>query len=238
MAIRPRPSRLLEAHRRVIDRFAPDADLKFFESAAFPWTRPLERSWRTIRDDLDRALAVRGEVPGFASVSSRQRRIADERWRTLVFRFFGRRVDENCRRFPATAALLDRIPRLTTAMFSILEEGGHIPAHHGPYKGVLRYHLGLRVPAGARLRVGDEIRPWAEGEGFFFDDTFEHEAWNPGPGDRVVLFLDVLRPLPPVLDVFNRACFQIGKHAADVREAQRNATRFAVARDGVRGRAP
>ena len=57
-------------------------------------------------------------------------------------------------------------------------------------------------------------------------------AWLSG------LFLDVLRPLPPVLDVFNRAFFQIGKHAADVREAQRNAARFAVARDGVRGRAP
>ena len=31
-------------------------------------------------------------------------------------------------------------------MFSILAPGKRIPPHDGPYKGVLRYHLGLDGP--------------------------------------------------------------------------------------------
>jgi aspartyl/asparaginyl beta-hydroxylase (cupin superfamily) len=32
-----------------------------------------------------------------------------------------------------------------------------------------------------------------------FDDTYEHETWNAADTDRVVLFLDIVRPLrPPV----------------------------------------
>jgi aspartyl/asparaginyl beta-hydroxylase (cupin superfamily) len=220
---------LLDAHRALVDRFSSDAGTRFFDPADFPWVNELEANFRTIRRDLDAALASRDQIPGFASVSSRQRRIADERWKTLVFHFFGQRVAENCDRFPATSALLDRIPGMTTAMFSILAEGGHIPAHYGPFKGILRYHLGLRVPGGARLRVGDEVRPWAEGESLLFDDTFEHEAWNQGPGDRVVLFVDILRPLPGAIGAFNRAFFEIVRHSADVREVRTKASSFARA---------
>lgn len=222
-----KPNLLLDAHRALIERFAPDGHTHFFDRARFSWVDELEANWTAIRRDLDAALTLRDDIPGFAEVSSRQASIADERWKTLVFHFFGRRVAANCDRFPATARLLARIPGLTTAMFSILAEGAHIPAHHGPYKGILRYHLGLRVPAGARLRVGDETRPWREGEGFIFDDTYEHEAWNPGPGDRVVLFVDILRPLPLPLAMFNRACFAVVRHLPDVREVQTKATGFA-----------
>ena len=34
---------------------------------------------------------------------------------------------------------------MMTAFFSILAPGKHIPPHRGPYKGLLRYHLGLQV---------------------------------------------------------------------------------------------
>lgn len=42
--------------------------------------------------------------------------------------------------------------------------------------------------------MGDEIRPWREGECLVFDDTAEHEAWNRSDRMRTVLLLDVLRP--------------------------------------------
>jgi aspartyl/asparaginyl beta-hydroxylase (cupin superfamily) len=35
---------------------------------------------------------------------------------------------------------------MKTAFFSILAPGKHLPAHRGPYKGVMRYHLGLLIP--------------------------------------------------------------------------------------------
>ena len=42
-------------------------------------------------------------------------------------------------------------------MFSILAPGKHIPPHDGPYKGVLRYHLGLVVPDAPVERLGIRV---------------------------------------------------------------------------------
>jgi beta-hydroxylase len=95
---------------------------------------------------------------------------------------------------------------MTTAMFSILAPGKHIPPHDGPYKGVLRYHLGLLVPEPedqAGIRVGGEVAHWHEGSSLVFDDTFTHEAWNDTDGTRVVLFCDVIRELRQPMRTLN-----------------------------------
>ena len=42
--------------------------------------------------------------------------------------------------------------------------------------------------------MGSETRRWIEGEGWLFDDTIEHEAWNDSPEPRVLLLFDVWRP--------------------------------------------
>jgi aspartyl/asparaginyl beta-hydroxylase (cupin superfamily) len=109
---------------------------------------------------------------------------------------------------PRTAALMREIPGMKTAMFSILSPRKHILDHRGPYKGVLRYHLGLIVPRDAeacRIRVGDDIRHWDEGKSMIFDDTFDHEVWNDTDDTRVVLFVDFLRPMPEPDSRINRA---------------------------------
>jgi ornithine lipid ester-linked acyl 2-hydroxylase len=80
-----------------------------------------------------------------------------------------------------------------------LRPHAHIPEHHGAYKGVLRYHLGTIVTQPqekCRVKVGDQIAHWREDEGLSFDDTFPHEVWNDTDGLRVVLLIDVVRPLP------------------------------------------
>ena len=97
---------------------------------------------------------------------------------------------------------------MTTAMFSILSPRKHILDHRGPYKGVLRYHLGLIVPqrrAACRIRVGEDVRHWEQGKSMVFDDTYNHEVWNDTDETRVVLFVDVLRPLPFPESQINRA---------------------------------
>ncbi len=38
-----------------------------------------------------------------------------------------------------------------------------------------------------------------------FDDTFNHEVWNDTDETRVVLFVDVMRPLPSPESTINRA---------------------------------
>ena len=63
-------------------------------------------------------------------------------------------------------------------LFSILAAGTHIPPHHGMLNTRLIVHIPLIVPAGCRLRVGNEVREVRAGEPLIFDDTIEHEAWN------------------------------------------------------------
>ena len=42
--------------------------------------------------------------------------------------------------------------------------------------------------------MGAETEAWREGRAIVFDDSFEHEAWNPSEQLRVVLLFEVWRP--------------------------------------------
>lgn len=179
----------------------------FFETDLFPWVARLEASWRVIREELDEVLRYRDELPNFQDISPDQRRIThDDLWKTFFFRAYGLKARGNCRRCPKTTEILKEVPGLKTAFFSILGPHKHIPPHRGPYKGVIRYHLGLLVPEPAescRIRVADRMATWREGKSLIFDDTFEHEVWNDTDGVRVILFVDFVRPLRFPASVLN-----------------------------------
>ena len=49
---------------------------------------------------------------------------------------------------------------------------------------------------------------WQVGEAILFDDTFYHEVVNKADEDRVILVVDVLRPLPPLAHLVNRFIMQ------------------------------
>jgi beta-hydroxylase len=198
---------LLDRLDRLVARFSVLGDPPFFSTDDFLWTAGLEARWETIRKELDAVLAYRDALPSFQDISTDQATITDDdRWKTFFLYGFGFRSDANCERCPETTRLVEAVPGMCTAMFSILSPGKHIPAHNGPYKGVIRYHLALRVPearARCRIRVGDEITTWEEGRSLLFDDTYEHEVWNDTDEIRVVLFLDVVRPLRFPMNVVN-----------------------------------
>jgi len=182
---------------------------RFFEPENFPWVRALEAHWPDIRTELDAVLQRVDRVPNFQDIQQEQRIITDDdRWKVFTFHAYGQRFEHNCRRCPKTTALLESIPGMTTAFFSILLPHKHVPAHTGPWKGVLRYHLALKTPRDetlCRIRVGQETRSWTLGKSLLFDDTYEHEVWNDSDEIRVVLFVDVIRQLPLPLALVNRA---------------------------------
>ena len=110
---------------------------------------------------------------------------------------------------------------MKTAMFSILAPKKHIPEHRGMWKGMLRYHLGLIIPwppGSCRIRVGQDIRTWDEGKSLVFDDSHLHEAWNDSDQYRVVLFVDVVRPLIFPLSLINRSVIWITAHSKSITE--------------------
>ncbi len=185
----------------------------FFAPSAFPWIRRIEADWTSIRDELLVLLRDRVHIPSFHEISPEQLFITkDDKWKTFMLFAYGRKVPQNCARCPETTRLLETIPGMKTAFFSILGPGKHIPAHRGPYTGVLRYHLGLIVPRekeACRIRVDSQTAHWDEGRSLVFDDTYEHEVWNQTDEERVVLFVDFTRPLPYPISVLNEMVIQL-----------------------------
>ncbi|PTL76949.1 aspartyl/asparaginyl beta-hydroxylase domain-containing protein [Vitiosangium sp. GDMCC 1.1324] len=213
---------------RAIDQ-RPEARRTFFQPREFPFTAHLEREWRTIRQELDVVMRGVDIIPNFQDLQHEQRELTtDDKWKTFVFYGYGVKMEENCRRCPETTRLLESIPGMRTAMFSILRGRKHIPAHTGHYKGVLRYHLGLLVPEPdkCRIRVGQDISSWEEGRSLVFDDTHDHEVWKESDGDRVVLFVDFLRPLPPLLDGVNRLVVKMIGLSPYISQSEQNMQRW------------
>jgi beta-hydroxylase len=182
-------------------------DSIFFDTQHFPWAVDLESNWLVIRKELEQVLQYVDDLPNFQDISKRQNRIAnDNRWKTYFFYAFGFKATKNCENCPETTQLLEKIPGLKVAFFSILAPGKHIPKHRGKHKGLIRYHLGLIVPepkSACRIQIGNEVAYWEEGKSLIFDDTYPHEVWNDTDGYRVVLFLDIARPLRFPLSIVN-----------------------------------
>ena len=169
-----------------------------YDNAVFPWAREIEAEWRSIRAELERVLTRKEDLPGFHELASDVSVISQDRgWKSFMLCGYGFRSEANIALCPQTWRICRKIPGLITVMFSILEPGKHLPAHRGPYNGVLRLHLGLIVPEPREalgIRVENQVYRWQEGEAVIFDDAYEHEAWNNTPHTRVVLFVDFIKP--------------------------------------------
>jgi aspartyl/asparaginyl beta-hydroxylase (cupin superfamily) len=206
-------AQVLHGVERLVLRSSEIPTTPFLPVDTFDWIPGLEGEWRTIRAELDAVLSYRDELPNFQDISVDQASITnDDGWKTFFFFAYGFRSEANCARCPQTARLLGGIPGMTTAFFSILSPHKRIPAHRGPWRGVVRYHLALKVPEPADqagIRVDDQIRQWEEGGSLLFDDGYDHEAWNETDGVRVVLFADVIRPLRPPTDQVNRTLISV-----------------------------
>ncbi len=217
--------RILRVINRMIARASVLPEQPFYDPADFPWVRVLESNWKVMRRELDDVLAYHDALPNFQDISTDQAVLTtDDRWKTFFFYGYGFKSEANCLRCPETTRLIERVPGMETAMFSILSPGKHIPPHDGPYKGVLRYHLGLLVPEPEEqvgISVGGEIAHWHEGSSLVFDDTFEHTAWNDTDGTRVVLFLDVVRELRQPMKTFNRLVIKAIGYSPFIQDARR-----------------
>jgi beta-hydroxylase len=192
----------------VVERTSSVPTSPMLRAEDFPWARLLEDSWRDIRRELEGVLVYRRDLPKFHEINGDATTISHEDWKSFFFYGFGRRSEVNCRRCPRTAELIERVPGMMTAFFSIMEPGVRLPPHRGPWKGFIRYHLGLMVPEPAErcaIVVGGQEAHWREGQSLVFDDTYEHSAWNESTGTRVVLFLDVVRPCRFPGSLVNRA---------------------------------
>lgn len=219
--------------RGVFDKLIASSSLvpndPVLDTREFAWTALLRDNWETIRDEA-MAVALRGEAsPSLSTISPDHRSIAEvNKWRSFFIWGYGYRIDENADRCPKTSALVEAIPGLNSAFFSILAPGTHIPDHRGVTKGLITCHLGLLVPrdGDVRMRVHDRIVRWAEGETLVFDDTYQHEVWNDTDGTRVVLLVQFERPLRNPGKWFADFFLGFVRRSAFVQEARDNISQW------------
>jgi beta-hydroxylase len=178
------------------------------DNEEFPWVGEVEAAYPAIRAELDALLEHPERIPAFHQISPDQERISKgDNWKVFTFHAYGTRIEDNRALCPETSKLIDRVPGLQNAWFSILAPGYHIPPHHGPTRAVVRLHLGLIVPEDREscwIRVDDQICTWEEGKVIVFDDTYEHEVRNDTADRRVVLFVDFDRPMDRIGSLVNR----------------------------------
>jgi ornithine lipid ester-linked acyl 2-hydroxylase len=200
-----------------------------------PWLGLLEVAAPAIRDEF-LALEKAYRLPNFGDISRDQRGIGGAHgWKVLFLYGAGYRDDDVCARCPITAQVLEALPNMVNAMFSWLEPGKHVLPHRGLFRGLVRAHLGLEVPVDADqcwMRVGDRVVRWEVGKAFAFDDTFEHEVKNETAQRRVVLIVDVERPMRLPQRLFTKALIQAFRRTRYVQSARENQRKLTSA---VRG---
>jgi aspartyl/asparaginyl beta-hydroxylase (cupin superfamily) len=181
--------------------------IEFYDPGQFDWVPAMEAATATIREELIGLLAkgtedLRPFTPSDAGLPlGVDKAMPDGRdWSVLALceQGFLYPFVQRCPRTWETVLRHAPLPRVAgwgpSVIFSLLKAGAHIGAHTGMYNTRLICHLPLIVPPGCRFRVGNEVREWEEGKLLIFDDTIEHEAWNDGAEDRVMLIFDIWRP--------------------------------------------
>lgn len=193
----------------------------------FPDGRKFVAAWQAIRDE---ALAVAQhleQVPRFHDIMPEQTPISandDRDWRMFIIKAYGAEVPTNMALCPVLTSIVDSLPDVLSASFSFVASKKHIPPHRGPFRGILRFYLGLSMPLAedgrpaSVLTVAGEQHRIGDGEALLWDDTYTHEVWNGSDQVRAALLLDVKRHgMPFDMELFSRMLIGIVRIGMRVR---------------------
>jgi len=189
------------AIRRIYDGRVSGTPVLDVESY-FPEAKRFLDAWPELRDEALRVAEDLGQVPRFHELMPEQADISanDGRdWRILVLKAYGTVLPRNHARCPVLAKTVASVPDVLSAALSFLAPGKHVPEHRGPFRGVIRFYMGLSVPVArdghpaAVLTIDHREHRIGDGQCILWDDTFPHEVLNRGDRVRIALLLDVRR---------------------------------------------
>ncbi|MEE9434022.1 MAG: aspartyl/asparaginyl beta-hydroxylase domain-containing protein [Sphingorhabdus sp.] len=179
----------------------------FADPVDFPWRGKLEEQYPAMRREAEALLAHGADFKPYIKTTEERPQgdvhgmLENPDWSTLYLWENGAAVDDHVKLCPTifeavmeNAPLCHIGPRAPSVMLSLLRPGAHIPPHTGMLNCRYICHLPLIIPGGCGFRVGERRVEWEEGEMLMFDDTVQHEAWNKGDENRVVLIIDIWRP--------------------------------------------
>ena len=217
---------LLNLLDKMVARSSLVGNSAILDNNTFEWSKKLEENWHLICDDLIAINRDKIEIPNIQEIASDLSHLTtDDGWKSFIFFAYGYKSEVNCQRCPNTTRLLEEIPGITNAVFSVLSPGKHIPRHRGEYKGIIRCHLGLVVPEQkeqCRMQIKDQTVVWEEGKLVIFDNSYHHEVWNDTDQTRIILMFDVVRPLRWPWSWVNRGVLYLISKSPYVQSAQKN----------------
>lgn len=182
----------------------------FFDlDKTIPALQKVTTQFSIIKKEFDNVLHHADQLPRYHDIDPGEEAISavtEKNWTVFMIYLLGYQLPMARSLCPELCTLLEKVPNLIQAFFSILEPGKSIPLHEGPYLGYLRYHLGLHVPKNnpPYIIVNNQPYTWGEGEAILFDDSWPHEVINTSDDYRAVLILDVLRPMPFLPTLVNK----------------------------------
>lgn len=170
----------------------------------------LDENYTVIKSELEN-LRKEKELKAYHDIDPLQHKISgitnpEKNWKVYMLYMMGEfsvEAEETC---PKTCSLLKNIPSIYQCFFSVLEGGKNIPPHSGSYRGYLRYHLGLSVPKENPpiFRINNYEHVWEEAKSILFDDSWNHEVINNCSEERIILVVDIYRPMPHIPTKINR----------------------------------
>lgn len=180
----------------------------------YPSLNQLTENYSLIKDEFNKIFKNNPNLPNYHDIDPGETYISgstEKNWKVFMLYLLGYKPKKNRFLCPNTCQILDKIPGLVEAFFSILEPGKSIPLHKGPYLGYLRYHLGIQIPRDnpPTIYVNSQPHTWKEGEAVLFDDSWPHQVVNQSKEPRAVLIVDVLRPMPPFPTLLNKITTKI-----------------------------
>lgn len=177
--------------------FSKDTQSAYIDVNKFPELKILQDNWEMIRDEaihLNDSAQIKASADlddlGFNSFFRTG-------WKRFYLKWYGANLKSAEQLCPKTVALINTLPNVKGAMFTMLPPGARLGKHRDPYAGSLRYHLGLVTPNNddCYISVDGQKYSWRDGEAVMFDETFIHYAENKTDHNRIILFLDVKRPV-------------------------------------------
>jgi beta-hydroxylase len=203
------------------------------DPALFGWTGKFAEHRDRIASEVAAILAHRDAIPPLRELSPDHADLGrDGKWRSFFLLGYGYEVKHNCDRVPVLADLVRQIPDLNLAFLSILDPGAQIPRHRGVSRGLVTMHYGLSVPnppEACWMEVDHERLCWRNGEWLAFDDTYEHEVHNETDQIRVILLVQIKRPMRRIGTMVHNGWLWGIKHTPFVQEARANMAKWETA---------
>ena len=174
----------------------------------------IQKNWKTIREEVlslyqQRYFEQTTQSESQASYDIGFRTFFKYGWSKFYIKWYGYTHDSAKKLCPNTVRILEQIPSVNGAMFTVLPADAQLTRHLDPIACSLRYHLGLDTPNSddCFINIDGVSYSWRDGKALLFDETYPHYARNDSDHCRLILMCDVERPMN-FIGRFINLCFK------------------------------